>query len=166
MREASVTRREFFTGGASPACGGPYPPGVTESSLRNCTGCGACAEVCPTQIISLRAGRPYVDFSEGECTFCGRCAEQCPERVFPPEPATEFQHHAAIGDNCLAINFVDCQACRDVCSQMAIRFKPRVGGPFVPTLDHAACTGCGACLAVCPVSAVSMVPRAMEAEHA
>jgi len=120
-------------------------------------------DACPTSIISIRGGIPVLDFRQGECTFCGQCAERCPERVFPPEPATQFQHHAAIGGNCLAMNRVDCQACRDVCQPMAIRFRPQRGGPFRPSLDEAACTGCGACVAVCPASAVSMVPNAVEA---
>ena len=166
MQNATSTRRGFLTGKGLVAPAGPYPPGVTTNSIRDCSGCGACAEICPTQIISMQAGIPIVDFERGECTFCGLCADRCPERVFPPEPATAFPHQAHIGDDCLALNFVDCQACRDVCPPVAIRFKPRMGGPFVPVLDGDACTGCGACISVCPTQSVSMMPRTMEAAHA
>lgn len=166
MGQAASTRRGFLTGRALRGDAGPYPPGVTAQSIRNCTGCGECAEACPTRIISIRAGIPVLDFRSGECTFCGECAQRCPERVFPPEPATSFPHHAVIGDGCLAVNYVDCQACRDACPVEAIRFRPRLGGPFVPDLNVAACTGCGACIGVCPASVVSMSPRAMETTDA
>lgn len=166
MHHATSTRRGFLTGKGLSTPAGPYPPGVTADSIRECSGCGACADACPAKIISMRSGIPIVDFRLGECTFCGKCAERCPERVFPPEPATKFSSQANIGDGCLAVNFVDCQACRDVCPPAAIRFRPRIGGPFVPVLDADACTGCGACVSVCPTASVSMTPRAMEAIHA
>lgn len=157
------TRRAFLTGQLSVEDIVVYPPGATPVSIVNCSGCGTCADLCPTSIIVMQSGKPIVDFSRGECTFCGRCAERCPERVFPPEPAARFSHVAAIEDGCLAINYVDCQACRDACPAEAIRFRPRLGGPFVPSLVSEACTGCGACMSVCPAGSISMHP--MEAAH-
>ncbi|MBE1506830.1 ferredoxin-type protein NapF [Rhizobium viscosum] len=165
------TRRDFLTGrspedpGRIFPPGGIFPPGATETSVRSCSGCGACVDACPTKIISIRAGVPVVDFSQGECTFCGQCAERCPETVFPAGPAAGFAHHALIDDGCLANNYVDCQACRDSCPEGAIRFWPRLGGPFVPELDAHACTGCGACISVCPADAIVMKPRHREAAH-
>ena len=159
------TRRGFLTGSSSEDQDRIFPPGATETSIQNCSGCGACVDACPTKIISIRAGIPLVDFGHGECTFCGKCAERCPENVFPAGPAAGFAHYAAIGDGCLAHNYVDCQACRDSCPAGAIRFRPRPGGPFVPELDAQACTGCGACIAVCPADAIAMEPRRREAAH-
>ena len=166
MQHAISTRRSFLTGKGLTAPASPYPPGATADSLGNCSGCGECADACPTKIITIRSGIPIVDFQRGECTFCGKCAERCPEQVFPAEPATKFSNQADIGDGCLAANFVDCQACRDVCPPAAIRFRPRIGGPFVPVLDAEACTGCGACISVCPTQSISMTPRAIGAIHA
>ena len=60
----------------------------------------------------------------------------------------------AIGDLCLARSGVSCMACRDECEVGAIRFKPRLGGPFVPEVDGSLCTGCGNCAPVCPSSAI------------
>lgn len=46
-----------------------------------CTGCGVCAEVCPTHCISLVDDsegfrRPIIDASK--CTDCGLCRDHCP----------------------------------------------------------------------------------------
>jgi len=41
-----------------------------------CTGCGACAEACPQDAISLRDGRPVTDTAR--CAFCGQCVAACP----------------------------------------------------------------------------------------
>src|SRR3954462_11314413 len=105
------TRRGFLTGSSSEDQGRIFPPGrilppgATETSVQNCSGCGACVDACPTKIISIRSGVPVVDFRHGECTFCGKCAERCPENVFPAGSAGGFAHYAAIGDGCLANNY-------------------------------------------------------------
>lgn len=165
MAQTVTNRRGLFTGSLIKGKDVIYPPGVTASSVRNCTGCGACAEICPSRIIAIRAGVPALDLAQGECTFCGKCAERCPERVFPSEPQNRFQHTVAIGEDCLAVNYVDCQACRDVCPPVAIRFRPRMGGPFIPILDAEACTGCGACISVCPTQSIAITARQAEVTH-
>lgn len=166
MSSMLKTRREFFFGRAEASPAGPFPPGVTAESVKDCSGCGDCAEICPTGIITIADGIPIVDFSRGECTFCGQCAKRCPERVFPPEPVFRFDHAIRLQASCLALNFVDCQSCRDACPETAIRFRPTRGGPFRPELDEDVCTGCGACLAVCPVGALAVTPRIEESAHA
>ncbi|EHC55310.1 Ferredoxin-type protein NapF [Salmonella enterica subsp. enterica serovar Inverness str. R8-3668] len=37
---------------------------------------------------------------------------------------------------------------------MAITFRPTLSGIYQPQLDSQACHGCGACVAICPVSAI------------
>ncbi|EBZ8115558.1 4Fe-4S dicluster domain-containing protein, partial [Salmonella enterica subsp. enterica serovar Typhi] len=37
---------------------------------------------------------------------------------------------------------------------MAITFRPTLSGIYQPQLDSQACNGCGACVAICPVSAI------------
>ena len=162
MRTEPISRRDLFLGRAAARKAGICPPGASAESLRACTGCGLCAERCPTGIIRLVDGLPSIDFSIGECTFCGQCAATCPEPVFATAPATRFAHAAVIGDACLARRNVACQSCGECCPEQAIRFRPRIGGPFLPELDETICSGCGACLGVCPVGAIGLHAREAE----
>jgi len=40
-----------------------------------CTGCGACAEVCPVDAITVDN---VATVDEDECIDCGTCVEECP----------------------------------------------------------------------------------------
>lgn len=57
-------------------------------------GCEACAEVCPTEAISLRAkadkeeGRLSVDY--GRCVVCQLCTEACPTGAMSPSQDWAF----------------------------------------------------------------------------
>ena len=44
-----------------------------------CTGCQACMDVCPCDVIRFHAKREvaYPAYSR-ECWYCGACVEQCP----------------------------------------------------------------------------------------
>lgn len=148
-----LTRRGLLTGRHQRAV---LPPGMIAERPDICRSCGVCAEHCPTSILLISDHGPHVDFSRGECTFCGECRAHCPAAAELYGPAIGFTHVITIGAECLPHRGVDCQACRDVCPTAAIRFRPRLGGPFLPHLDASACTGCGACMSVCPVDAVSV----------
>lgn len=154
MDATTISRRAFLRGEVtrSPMM---LPPGVSYSSLDQCTGCGRCAERCPTSIIRLTAGVPSVDLSAGECTFCRACLNACPQPVFDAA-RFRFDHVAEVSGGCLPARGTACQACGETCPEQAIRFEPRIGGPFLPVIETAACTGCGACLQVCPVDAIAM----------
>lgn len=67
--------------------------------------------------------------------------------------------HARVGDGCLARCGIVCQSCRDACPEGAIRFRPKLGRVAEPEVDLAACTGCGECVAPCPVAAIEIAGR-------
>ena len=90
----------------------------------------------------------------------------CPEPVFSADPPRRFPHVAAISESCFAKSGIACQSCRDACPEQAIRFSPRIGGPFVPELDEDACSGCGACISVCPAGAIGVSERGKADIHA
>jgi len=74
--------------------------------------------------------------------------------VFFPEEAKIAG--VQISRGCLAFQGVACRACDDACEVRAIRFRPQLGGNLEPLIDAEACTACGDCLSVCPVSALSL----------
>jgi ferredoxin-type protein NapF len=106
-------------------------------------------------------GLPTVDFARGECTFCGACAEVCPEPVFDRAALTAWAVQAQVGDRCLAQRGIVCQSCRDACPVGAISFRPMLGRVAVPEIGLDACTGCGACVAPCPVAAIKVATPAV-----
>lgn len=73
-----------------------------------------------------------------------------------PEPATP--RIAAVAASCLGVNRVACGICADPCDARAIRIRPLQGGRSLPVVDAALCNGCGDCLSVCPVQALSLIP--------
>ncbi len=152
-----------------------------EQFVDHCVRCHDCISVCETGLlIKGDGGFPEADFTQGECTFCGDCVRSCEHgalRFSPlslPEESTEtsskpWSIKAQIQDNCLSLNGVDCRCCGEHCEQEAITFHFVVtgtGGSFSdkatamavaqPAMNTDQCTGCGACVAVCPVASISM----------
>lgn len=71
---------------------------ITITDKENCTGCGACQNVCPRDAISMlpdEEGFPYPDISD-QCIDCGKCVQVCPPKNILPiygkslEEATVF----------------------------------------------------------------------------
>ena len=103
------------------------------------------------------SGYPRIEFKNGECTFCGDCARACDEGALAWSPqATPWQVKAVVLSACLAQHGVVCRSCGEPCATGAIRFHFVIGGIAQPQVDPAACTGCGACFAVCPAQAIAL----------
>jgi ferredoxin-type protein NapF len=68
-----------------------------------------------------------------------------------------------ISEKCLPHNGIACMTCRDSCPEEAIRFRPRLGGPFLPEVDSVACSRCGDCIRSCPADAIALVALPREA---
>jgi ferredoxin-type protein NapF len=125
-----------------------------------CTGCGDCVTACPEGIVTLdEKNRPVVDFRRGSglCSFCGACADVCREPIFSARTAMPpWTIRVIIGDDCLTHDGVMCQTCKDACGDGAIRFTYAAGRIAEPQVDLERCTGCGACIAPCPASAIEI----------
>jgi ferredoxin len=69
------------------------PLGKVELESWRCTGCGLCAEVCPTGALVICSGEEVdafrLVFKHGSCVACGQCAEICPESCLVVERILE-----------------------------------------------------------------------------
>jgi ferredoxin-type protein NapF len=146
--------------------------------LDTCERCGDCLRVCETRVIRIGAGGyPEVSFEQAGCTLCGDCAVVCKGRALSTDPASvrPWGHRVRISEGCLSRLGVVCRSCGEACDERAIRFRPKVGGSALPSLEGALCTGCGQCLGRCPVNAIQIdheplpaaetEPRIQPSEH-
>ena len=158
-----ANRRAFLQGRFSQTKGNAIrPPGAVPDGFEDaCTKCGECLKSCPESILSSDPhGLPVLDPTIAECTFCGVCVDACTTSALRAELIAGWPWRAAVDDStCLSMNGVSCRTCQDSCEPGAIRFKLQTGGRAEPILDMDRCNGCGACVALCPVSAVALERR-------
>ena len=64
---------------------------------RVCTGCGACVDSCPTDVIRMAAGKARVKYAE-DCQGCFLCEFDCPvDAIFvQPRRYTEEERQALL----------------------------------------------------------------------
>ncbi|MBL6932622.1 MAG: ferredoxin-type protein NapF [Rhodospirillales bacterium] len=156
-----VKRSDFLQGKFSSGSAVTRPPwAITESKFQDvCTGCDYCIVACPTSILKkARGGYPVVDFSKSQCTFCGECAKVCkPGAISRDNAAHPWDHIVTANSSCLFSSGVTCRLCGDCCDTAAITFQLAIGGKATPIIDSSRCTGCGACVAPCPVNAIQIL---------
>ena len=170
MTEQAVSRRQFLRGDLRGSRAGVRPPWALPGSrfTDRCTRCDDCIAACPASLITRGSGGyPEMDFGRGGCDFCGKCRQACKAGAVLPElsgPRDAWPHRAVIGAACLSAQGVVCRACGDHCVALAIRFRLATAGRSFAQVDPVRCTGCGACVGVCPAGAVTMqLPLSEEA---
>ncbi|MES9895160.1 MAG: ferredoxin-type protein NapF [Candidatus Thiodiazotropha endolucinida] len=162
--DISIDRVQFLRGDVNSRRRGIHPPwSIGESSfLELCNRCDECIKACPPGIIiNGSGGFPVIDFTRGHCTFCGDCVKACQPKAleFPEDLSTPpWSLEIEIEQSCLSLNGVVCRSCGDICEERAIRFQLQTGGRSQPQPDPATCTGCGACVAVCPSKSITITP--------
>ena len=179
MSQINASRRFFLRGkvatsNAAIASAVRPPWSVDEPQfIESCERCDDCITACPENILVRGdGGFPEVNFKLGECTFCTQCAQSCQAGVIQnfytksssntsssySTSAKAWNLNVSISAKCLSLNAVVCRACGDNCEPQAIRFQLKVGGISEPLISLDDCTGCGACLSVCPVDTVQIKP--------
>lgn len=150
------SRRSFLRGKVSAPAKVARPPWALKPEadfLAACTRCDECVTRCPQQVlIKGDGGYPEIRFNTNGCTLCGECAVACVPRAIDRERVPQaFAERIRLLPGCLHEKGVECRVCGDACDVRALRFRPRIGGLALLEVEAEACTGCGACVPVCPM---------------
>jgi len=149
------------------------PPGALPELefLARCVKCGECMKVCTTnglQPTFLQAGLegiwspmlvPEIGYCEYNCTLCGQVCPTGAIQLLTPEQKKKWRIGSAWFDRSRCLPHVgteNCVVCEEHCPtpKKSIRFRVRdrfgheVKQPYV---DLNTCTGCGICVAKCPL---------------
>lgn len=127
-----------------------------------CIGLGDCLSACPFGAISLQDGVAVID--RRLCTGCGICVKTCPKAliVMIPDKDIAFVTCANKSKGAFALTVckqscIACRRCVKACAPGAITVKNNLA-----VINTAVCTNCGACVAVCPRNAISLVAHRHE----
>lgn len=160
MSGPDLARRALLRGRTRPEPAIRPPWALAEAAfLDACTQCRACVDQCPEGVLALAdGGFPVFDPMLGACTFCSACADACAPRALDSNAVTPAWHsYARVNeDECLATLGVVCRSCEDACGDRAIHVRPHGGSVPTPGVDNDRCSGCGACVSICPNLAIKL----------
>lgn len=131
---------------------------------QDCTGCRACARICPTRAISGDKKQQHAIDTDA-CIECGACGRVCPARAVIDNfglalariPKKDWERPWFDLDTCMS-----CTICIEACPAGVLSLVlQKVGSPHkFPFLENeAGCIACGFCALDCPVDAVAMGAR-------
>lgn len=148
------------------------PPGSIPFDEFNilCTRCGSCIKSCPTKILehntnfSLSLLTPVVKFQNGYCLeSCNNCSKVCPSGSITSFSISS-KKNLKMGrcllnlQDCLLTYSKECGKCKTVCSYNAISIiRDNDLYRSIPKINDSLCTGCGACLVICPAECFEIV---------
>ena len=155
MTTINIARRAFFRGRAVQIA--HHVPWAVAAFEDACRRCDECVQACEEAILIIGdGGFPTVDFRRGACTFCGACVAACRYGALDNAVSPVWSIRFVISDDCLSRRGIACRSCGESCPAAAIRFCLAIGGRAEPQLDPDSCTGCGACVAVCPTETIQV----------
>ncbi len=166
----TISRRQFLRGNFHKEKEDIRPPwALLENDFINtCTRCGDCIDKCPEKIIVKGdGGFPSINFNLGGCTFCQECVTACKEGALTIS-STDHSPWGLIADisaKCISLHGVTCRSCADSCEEESISFHHQPGGISQPLIDTKSCTGCGSCVAPCPVHAIKVSENKVREEY-
>ena len=148
------------------------PPGAIDKFNTLCIRCGSCIKVCPTKILkqNQRFGfgmlTPVVEFNGGYCLeTCNACGVVCPSGSITAFQIKE-KKMLKMGqievdeETCLLMKLRECGICKPACAYKAIEIAELNNNSLqmLPMVKQSDCTGCGACIAVCPENCFRIDP--------
>jgi len=157
------------------------PPGAgsEQEFLETCLKCGKCIKACPYFALKpvlmaneFDRGTPALRVGEAYCRFCPQlpCVSACPSGALSIKRQNRLRKIGIaeiVAKNCTRNHENDCHACLDKCNEAgynAIKVTPQANeaqNHWLPEVIADKCSGCGACLTVCPAypdQAISLKP--------
>jgi ferredoxin len=89
------------------------PLGLATVDASGCTGCGSCAQFCPTAALDLseHEGLIALSYDPTLCTGCGQCVNACPEHVVKVDRSTDIGRLRKGRTTLFEDDTIRCQSC-------------------------------------------------------